>query len=450
MPLDRKAGSGAGTLRLGTGLACLIVLTGCMEGGLSPLVTKLGFDPAVRAEGSSAMGLPGDSLDPQKDVASSLIADLQRRQSVLPPGGAYAAVADAVIAASSGAAAAQLRVARLKAQAQATNWLPQIGPSVSLTSLSGLVASLLIEQALLDNGRRKAERAYAAADVEVAAVNLSADINQRVYDGLRSYITAARAGDQAAIAETAMARLAEFDQIMGQRVDGGLSDRSEQQIVSQRAAEMRATAAGDRQAEATALAELTVLAGQDFDIGGLDDLQVSGTAEPLSVLKARGEATRMIAAAKVQHAGLLPGVTGSVGIDENGFNPGIRIGTNGLLGLGTGAGLQALEATAEVADRQIAEAAQDAQRRRVALERDIGSLQSRMAQGDEVLRQTVGNLDMFTEQYKVGRRTLMELVGQFDSTARMERDQAALKYEIALKQLELARDAGALVDGARM
>ena len=454
MALDRKARSGAATFRLGTGLACLFLLAGCMEAGLSPLVTKLGFNPAAKAEGSAALGLPGglpgNSLDPQKAVASSLIADLQARQSLLPVGGAYAAVADAVIEASSGAAAAELRVARLQAQAEATNWLPQIGPTVSLTSLSGLVASLLIEQALLDNGRRKAERAFAAADVEVAAVSLSADINQRVYDGLRSYIAAARARDQAAIAETAMARLAEFDQIMGQRVDGGLSDRSEQQIVSQRAAEMRATAAGDRQAEATALAELTVLAGQDFGIGGLVDLPVSGIAEPLSVLKARGEATRMIAAAKVQHAGLLPGVTGSVGIDENGFNPGIRIGTNGLLGLGTGAGLQALEATAEVADRQIAEAAQDAQRRRVALERDIGSLQSRMAQGDEVLRQTVGNLDMFTEQYKVGRRTLMELVGQFDSTARMERDQAALKYEIALKQLELARDAGALVDGARM
>ena len=148
MPLDRKAGSGAGTLRLGTGLACLILLTGCMAGGLSPLVTKLGFNPAAKPEGAAAMGLPGDSLDPQKEVASSLIADLQARQSVLTAGGAYAAVADAVIEASSGAAAAELRVARLKAEAEATNWLPQIGPSVSLTSLSGLVASLLIEQAL--------------------------------------------------------------------------------------------------------------------------------------------------------------------------------------------------------------------------------------------------------------------------------------------------------------
>ena len=455
MVLDRKAGSGAATFRRGTGLACLFLLAGCMEAGLSPLVTKLGFNPAAKAEGSAVMGLPGglpgDSLDPQKAVASSLIADLQARQSLLPVGGAYAAVADAVIEASSGAAAAELRLARLQAAAEATNWLPQIGPSVSLTSLSGLVASLLIEQALLDNGRRKAERAYAAADVEVAAVGLSADINQRVFEGLSFYIDAARARDQAAIAERAMGRLAEFDRIMGQRVTGGLSDRSEQQLVSQRAAEMRATAAGDRQAETTALAELAMLTGRGISIGGLDVMPLlSAVTEPLSLLKARGQAARMIAAAKVQHAGLLPGVIGSIGIDADGINPGIRIGTNGLFGLGTGARLQALEATAEVADRQIAEAAQDAQRRRVALERDIVSLQSRQTQGSEVLRQTVGNLDLFTQQYKVGRRTLIELVGQFDSTARLERDQATLNYEIALKQLELARDAGALVDGARM
>ena len=451
MPLDRKAGSGAGALRLGTGLACLIMLTGCLEGGLSPLVAKLGFDPVTRAEGVAATGLPGNSLDPQQEVASSLIPQLQARQSVLTPGGNYAAVADAVIAASSGAAAAELRLARLQARAESTNWLPEIGPNVSLTSLSGLVASLIIEQAILDNGRRKAERAYAAADVEVAAVGLTADINQRVYEGLSFYVEAARARDQAAISERAMARLAEFDRIMGQRVAGGLSDRSEQQIVGQGAAEMRATAAGDRQAEATALAELAVLAGQGVTIGGLDQiLRISGGTEPLSLIEARGEARRKIAAAKVQHAGLFPGITGSVGIDDDGINPGIRIGTDGLFGLGTGAGLQALQATTELADRQIAEAAQDAQRRRVALERDIASLQSRQAQGAEVLRQTTANLDMFTEQYKVGRRTLMELVGQFDSAARLERDQAALQYDIALRQLELARDAGALVDGSRM
>ena len=80
----------------------------------------------------------------------------------------------------------------------------------------------------------------------------------------------------------------------------------------------------------------------------------------------------------------------------------------------------------------------------------ITTLASRQAQGAEVLRQTEGNLALFTEQYKVGRRSLLELVGQYDSFARLERDQVSLRYDIAVLELEIARDRGLLVDGARL
>ena len=101
-------------------------------------------------------------------------------------------------------------------------------------------------------------------------------------------------------------------------------------------------------------------------------------------------------------------------------------------------------------NRRTNEAAESADRRIVALERQIDSLQNRQTQGAEVLRQTEGNLELFVEQYKLGRRSLLELVGQYDSYARLERDQTALRYEIALLELEIARDRGVLVDGARM
>ena len=82
-----------------------------------------------------------------------IISDLRGRQSILPVGGSFSQIAAGVIAASSGAAAAELRIARLQAQAKQTNWLPSMGPSVNLTSLSGLVASILFEAASFDNGR---------------------------------------------------------------------------------------------------------------------------------------------------------------------------------------------------------------------------------------------------------------------------------------------------------
>lgn len=101
---------------------------------------------------------------------------MRQRISILPKGSAFARVAQSVLTAGSGTAEAELRVARLTARAKSKNWLPSIGPDVSMTSLGSLAASLLLDQAIFDNGRRKAERAYAAADVEVAAVSLATDL----------------------------------------------------------------------------------------------------------------------------------------------------------------------------------------------------------------------------------------------------------------------------------
>lgn len=443
MPVGRKNGAGVGGVFPGPALIAIVLLTGCMG---REMPSMLRTDRAA-----SPSSVAGGSLAPQSEVQSTLIADLQARRSLLPAGGPYAAVADAVVAASAGAAAAELRVARLKAEARAKNWLPSIGPSVNLTSLSGLAASLLVETALFDNGRRRGEREFAAADVEVAAVGLSSSINQRVYEGLSYYVNAERARAQAAISGKAAGRLQEFETIMGRRVAGGISDRSEQRVISQRYAEMQATMAADRETEATAMAELNALAGVPLPgITGLDDLPKSSLAEPLSVLRARGEGTRAIALAKLERAGMMPGLSATANVGTDGVNPGLRMTGAGLLNPGSGAALQALAQTADVVDRQTAEASESANRRIVALERQIATLASRQAQGAEVLRQTEGNLALFTQQYKVGRRSLLELVGQYDSFARLERDQVSLRYDIAVLELEIARDRGLLVDGARM
>lgn len=448
MQKDRNNGSGAGGLPPVRALASLTLmaalLAGCVGGGNVASRMNTGTEPPAA---SAAAGTTKPT-----EGGSALIADLQARRSVLPLGGAFATVATSVLEADAGAAAAELRIARLRSEAQSKNWLPKLGPVVSLTSLNGLAAGLLLEQALFDHGRRKAEREYAAADVEVAAVSLSSDINQRIYEGLVHYVTAEKARAQAAVSSKAASRLASFADIMRQRVEGGISDRSEQQVIEQHLVEMQATLTTDHDSETSAMAELAAMSATPLDgVRGLDTLGVVGsTIEPLSVVKVRGEGKRDIAGAKAARAGLLPGLTASADFTKGAITPGVKLGGSGLLGIGTKAELAALDATAEVVERRSAEAAESAQRRIVALERQIATLQSRQVQGGAVLAQTNGNLDLFVEQYKLGRRTLLELVGQYDSYARLERDQASLRYEIALLELEIARDRGLLVDGARM
>jgi adhesin transport system outer membrane protein len=446
--MDRIIGSGAGSRPPARTLAALC-LTAALLGGCVGFGGEGGF--ASRANQTPA-GLAQGGVDSPAEGGSALISDLQARRSVLPPGGAYARVADAVLKADSGTAAAELRIARLRSEARAKNWLPKLGPTVSLTSLNGLAAGLLLEQALFDHGRRKAERAYAAADVEVAAVTLSTDINQRIYEGLTHYIRAERARAQGALSTKAHDRMEGFAEVMRQRVSGGMSDNTEQQVISQHLAEMQATAATDREAEISAMAELNAMSAPGLaGLRGIDRLAVRGhRSEPLSVVKTRGEGERSIAESRITRAGLLPGLSANADLTGDGLTPGLRLGGAGLLGMGTRAEFAALDATADVVARRSAEAAESAERRIVALERQIAQFESRMAQGATVVAQTESNLSLFVEQYKVGRRSLLELVSQYDSFARLERDQAALQYEIALLEIEIARDRGLLVDGARL
>ena len=84
---------------------------------------------------------------------------------------------------------------------------------------------MLLEQVLFDNGRRKAERAFAAADVEVAAVTLSADMNDRVKSALSLYVSGLRGDEKAAYAHRAIRTMRDFERVVVERVNGGVSDR---------------------------------------------------------------------------------------------------------------------------------------------------------------------------------------------------------------------------------
>ncbi len=446
MPKAKGMQVRAGALRLALALGACGLLGACVGAGGLADVTKLGFG-AGRAPADPSL----PSLSPKGEVRSSVIDDLQARKSILPPSGPYAEIAAAVTEAGAGVASAELRVSQLRAQARAKNWLPSIGPDVSLTSLGSLAASLLVEQTLFDAGRRKAERAHAAADVEVAAVTWASEVNKRVYDGLKFHLTAAKAQEQATVTERATLKLAEFERIMSLRVDGGLSDRSEHRVLSQKLAEMQAILTADRQAEATARAELAAMTTRAIpQTAGLQALPPdTPTPEPLSVLKARSEGARDMAEADMAKADMIPGLRANASLGKGGVDGGLSISGGGL-GFGSGAERQALNAAGDLAGRRTAQAAEDANRRIVALSREMETIQSREAEGAEVLRQTSGNLDLFTEQYKVGRRTLLELVQQYESFARAERDQVALKYLAANLRLQIAMERGVLVDGIRM
>lgn len=434
-----KAGTGRFAPVLVLASACL--LAGCMGGG--DVASKSATDPGRPAAAA---------LDGKGEVVSPLIADLRQRRSVLPAGSAYALVAQAVLQAGASSAESELRVKRLTARARSKNWLPRIGPNVSLSSLGELAAQMLLDQALFDNGKRKAERDFAAADVEVAAVSLASDLNQRVHEGLSLYLEARRASELAAISETALVRMADFERIVRIRHEGGLADGSEYRVVTQKQAEMQATLSAEREGAASAFAELAAMTGKPMEgLTGLPALPPDqGQPEPLPVLMARGEAARTSAEVRVARSGLFPGFGAEASLDKGGgLDAGLTLDGNGF-GFGHGDNKKALAETEEAAHRKVDEAARDNARKIVALEREIVSLAAEQGQTAQILAEMEANLVLFTEQYRAGGRSLIDLVSQFETTVATRRDHASLKYRIAMARLDIALLRGVLVDGAQM
>ncbi|PYC48931.1 transporter [Litorivita pollutaquae] len=429
-----------------SGALYALLLSGCVmqDGGANGTATMMAMHKPDTHK-------PEKSARAKESAESAVIAALQARRSALPSGSSYDQVAANVLAASSRSAEAELRSARLRAEAQSKNWLPSIGPSISLSSLGAVVAGLLVEQVLFDNGRKKAERDFAKADVEVAAATLSIDTNDRVYEALSLYISAEEGRAKATLSSRIYDDMKHFEWIMNERVTGGVSDMSDLQILRQKLSHIKSEHSAAAESVSAALAELNAMSARPLGgLTGLSEVAVTAKdAKPLSVLKAEAERARAIAEAKISRAGHLPGakLTATAGTGGSSVKPNISVGSDNLLGLGTGASLKAIAAEKEAAARRVAQAQEDANRRLRALEQRLAAQDRQAAEAATMTAQAKANLDIFQEQYEAGQRQVMDVVGVFETFAAQQRSEVVLKYKAALTRLEIAKELGLLANG---
>jgi len=423
-------------------LFLVLLVTGCMATGGAKM-------PSGGIFGSKSADEQGTVSTGER---SGVISQLSDRRSLLPAGGTYDQIAKAVLSSNLAPAEAELRAAKLRAEAQSKNWLPTIGPSLSLTSLGDFVASLVIEQVLFDNGRKKAEREFSVADVEVAAVLLSQDTNERVYDALDLYLSAEEGRDIATQANIALKDMEKFRWIMEQRVAGGVSDLSDLSILNHKISEIKSDRRLGQEKAATAMAELEAMGAENSKaLSGLSAVSVDPEiTRDLSVLKAHAEKDRDIARAKIERASNLPGlkatatgIGGSSDIDA-------ALQTTGIFDLGMGARLKAVDATKEAASRKVDLAHESADRRLSTLGKTYVAAKRATGEAENLTRQAKQNLDVFQSQYEAGQRQIMDVVGVYETYARQKRSQIGHKYDAARAQLKMARDMGLLADGAEI
>ncbi|ATG38297.1 putative outer membrane efflux protein [Phaeobacter piscinae] len=425
-------------------VALLCCLSACMQ-SLPFAKPGEGADTDVSRRASSF-------AQPDAKNPSAVISTLMQRQSLLEDGSVYDVVAKSTISASARAAEAELTSAKLRAEAKSKNWLPTLGPSVSLTDLGDLVAGILIEQVLFDNGRRKAERAFAAADVEVAAVNLSIDMNERVETALSLYVSGLRGSEKAAIGTRALSRMYEFERIVLGRVEGGVSDRADLNVVQSKINGMRSAVATAKDASATATAELKAITGQSF-AETPSHLHLASPPEAgtyLTVLKAEAEATRSVEQAKMERAGLLPQVSAAGNVTSDGSGAGLTLDLAQPFGLGTPAALKAIEASKEIAKRQVSEVEEDARRDYSRQMQRLASYRRQEAEAATLAQTSRETYRLFQAQFKAGQRSVMDVVSIYEEVVRREHAHIDAKYEVVLIQLALASDMGLLADGDRI
>jgi len=341
-------------------LVCCGVLGGCATYDLASRAgLDFGGNNDVVAASADVPALNGELANGER---SDLIDALLNRRSVLPVG-PYSQVADSVLATNSRAAEAELRAAMLRSRARELNWLPSLGPSISLDSLGSVVAGLVIEQTLFDGGVNRAEREFARADVEVAAVALAQDTNDRVYQALDLYLTIQSSNARAEVNEGGLLRMERFEYIMSERVRAGINDRADLQLVQQRLTQMRSDILEDREAAAAAGAELAAMS--DGTLEGVQGIETipnpAGHVQPLDVMQVEAEGTRGLAEARALQAGYIPNVSASGdAADGDTFGLGISI-PNGF-GFGRGADVAALEALGQAAELAVAEQHEDSAR----------------------------------------------------------------------------------------
>lgn len=397
-------------------------------------------------------GTPMPLATDAKVSSSQVIFDLQSRRSILPISSPAGRMASATLASNTGPGAAELRLAKIKSDVESKNWLPTLGTNISLASLGSLAGSLIVDVALFDNGRKRAEREFAVADVEVAAVNLSLEANDRVLQSLTLYTDMQRAEMEARIARLAIIKLEDYSNKARQRVSRGYSNVTEQTEVDQALSEMRMLLGDAEQQASKARSELAQMGvGQAPETEGrLLSVPSSFTAQTLDVALAQAKANRTMASARIDRAGRLPGLGASASASTSGSTSTSAAVTGSDMGYGTSATVTMLSASQDVARQSVTHAQGEASRRIGALKGEISRLQARHNGYRPRVLQAREAYELYVDQFALGTQQLTDLVDAFTAMINIELEYARIGYDIDQANLELAHAYGALADGSRI
>lgn len=264
------------SFRLGCGLALVALLPGCMQG----------YDGAGPAPASIA-GPQGMALRAAEDSAP-VIETLARRPGAIVPGTPYAAIARAVLEGGSFRASSELRVARLRGEAEELAWLPELGPVLSLAALQRMSERVRARPEGFDTLRKQAERDLALAGIDSAALALAEEANVQVFEAIGQHLSIEEARARAALFAEVYPDFAALDWPMHRAVAGGTESTQRLQALRAQVARVRAGRVEALEQAERARGELAAMGDSRLGgVEGLGTLRELVTPVPLPDLQAR-------------------------------------------------------------------------------------------------------------------------------------------------------------------
>ena len=378
-----------------------------------------------------------------------MISGLRQRTSQLPAGSAEAVIARAALESDTGTAAADLRLAKIKADVESSNWLPTLGPNLSLSSLESLASSLLLDVVIFDNGQKRAEREYAVTDVEVAAVNLAIDANDRVLDALDAYLLLLEAQSREEISTRALTVLEGYARKSAQRVSQGYSAPVEQSEIEQYLSEFRLVRDAARQSAMNARSSLTLLGVSNIPGSHhrMTSFPATPSSPPLSVTLAQAKANRSIAEAKIDRSKNFPLLGGTTEISSSGSSTVFVMSGSGM-GASTLSAGNSFEASKQASNQSVIHARSEAEIEIDSLNSELSSLSTQLNGYSARLSSSMRNYELYKDQFTAGAADLTDVVDAYATAVSLELGIDEVKHDILGVKYDLLHAYGVLFDGS--
>ena len=352
-----------------------------------------------------------------------------------------------------------LRAAQAERAAVQYERYPKITPTASAPLTGGGDSSIGVnlEQTVWDGGRTRGVIKDADLEISKARVDTWQDRNQVIYDGLFAFSDIQRYGARIAIYRALERDLVELNEILGDRVAGGVADRGEQLRMSLSLQEVQRDIVADQLERRTAEAALARLVSEDkWPTTNHALLSQTGLCsrdwpkhEAPDVAQARVRVMRAENQRNIVVARRMPKLLLGVGTiyDSDGFSKptaALQVDASDMLGLGRKQSIKAAEAAYDGALRSYDLQKDDTDAELQKLEQNYNGYLSVIRQLRALRQTNTENLELYREQVEAGTIPIAEGITLFREGANTNIDLIYARARALENCLDAARIRGAL------